>query len=81
MFQKCSNMEKLKPDLIIRGNLIAGKCIGGGQLYASIQDEWIDDSEAIIVEGDVRVKEFNSGDKIVAVTGSVAVKGGDDGCI
>ena len=30
MFQKCSNMEKLKPDLIIRGNLIAGKCIGGG---------------------------------------------------
>lgn len=53
----------------------------GGQLYASIQDEWIDDSEAIIVEGDVRVEEFNSGDKIVAVTGSVAVKGGDDGCI
>lgn len=69
-------MEKLKPDLIIRGSLIAGRRVGGGQLYASVKDEWIDPSDAIVIEGDVCVEEFNSQDRTVAVTGHVVSKGG-----
>lgn len=70
-------MEKIKVDVLIKGNLIC-KQISGGQIYpckSEKLDEWFDYEKALVIDGDVIVNSFNSMEYVVVVTGAAAVGG------
>lgn len=73
---------RLRPDLLVIGNVACGTADGGGLLYASVSENDIEvTSGCITVKGDIYAEKFNYGDSVVAVTGIVAVigEGGGDG--
>ena len=75
-------MEKKKVDIVIFGNMLTTRFIGGGgKIYLQINkqslQEFFDISKACIIEGDVCVENFNAADKCVVVCGSIATKGGE----
>lgn len=76
-------MEKKKADIVIIGNLLATKSIGGGNLYLQKDvnnlQEFFDINGACVIHGDLRVDNFNAGDLCVVVCGWAAAKGGGDG--
>lgn len=76
-------MEKIKADILIRGDLICKeKLIGGGKLYPCRREDveaFFDIDGACVVEGGLRVDGLDTGDKTVVVCGAVAVEGGGDG--
>ena len=76
-------MGKLKADVVIYGSLICKeKLQGGGKIYVTSRKElesFFDIDGACIVRGDVEASSFDSGEKVVAVCGSVAAKGGGHG--
>lgn len=76
-------MEKIKADVLINGDLICEyKLNGGGKIYPCRKenlDEWFDYDNALVIDGDVVVDNFDSKQYTVVVTGSVAAKGGSDG--
>lgn len=76
-------MEKKKADIVIYGNLLADKAIGGGNLYlqknVNTLQEFFDIEGACVIRGDLQVDNFNAGDLCVVVCGYVAAKGGGDG--
>ena len=76
-------MEKKKADIVIYGNLLANKAIGGGNLYLQNNvnnlQEFFDIEGACVIRGDLQVESFNAGDRCVVVCGALAVKGGSDG--
>lgn len=71
-------MEKIKVDVLIKGNLICKQISGGGQIYpckSEKLDEWFDYEKALVIDGDVVVNSFNSMYYVVVVTGAAAVGG------
>ena len=75
-------MEKIKADILIKGDLICEKMLnsGGGQIYSCKTDdldEWFDVHSAVVIDGDVVVDSFDSMDYTVVVTGAVVAKGGN----
>lgn len=76
-------MGKKKADIVIIGNLLASKQIGGGNLYlqknVNTLQEFFDIEGACVIHGDLQVDNFNAGDLCVVVCGYVAAKGGGDG--
>ena len=76
-------MDKKKADIVIYGNLLADKAIGGGNLYLQKDvnnlQEFFDIEGACVIHGDLQVDSFNAGDLCVVVCGYVAAKGGSDG--
>lgn len=74
-------MGKKKVDIVIFGNMLTTRFIGGGKIYLQINKqsltEFFDISKACIIEGDVCVENFNAADKCVVVCGSIATKGGE----
>ena len=76
-------MERIKVDVLVLGDLICKeKLTGGGKLYPCRREEveeFFDIDGACIVRGDVEASCFDSGEKVVAVCGSVAAKGGGHG--
>ena len=78
--------RKIKADVVIIGNLLSARGItsnptGGGNLYLQIDKstlgEFFDIEGACVIEGDVKVENFNAADKTVVVCGWAAAKGGD----
>lgn len=72
-------MEKMKVDILIKGNLVCKDCLRGGKLYPCQNSElnhWFDIRDALVIDGDVIVSNFDSKDYVVVVVGSVAAKGG-----
>lgn len=72
---------KTKADILIYGNLLVNNKlqIGGGNLYSLTNEkleECFDITDACIIQGDVSVENFNANDKVVAIIGAVATKGG-----
>ena len=72
---------KKKADIVIYGNLFVNNKlqIGGGNLYSLTNEELkecFDITDACIIQGDVSVENFNANDKVVAIIGAVATKGG-----
>ena len=78
-------MEKIKVDILILGDLVCEqKLTGGGKIYPCRKeniDELFDTNNALVIDGDVVVDNFNSKEYTVVVTGAVASKGGRDGRI
>lgn len=78
-------MEKKKADIVIYGNLLAIKSIGGGNLYLQNDvnnlQEFFDINGACVIHGDLQVDSFSAGDLCVVVCGYVAAKGGGDGSL
>lgn len=78
-------MEKKKADIVIYGNLLADKAIGGGNLYlqndVNTLTEFFDIEGTCAIHGDLQVESFNAGDLCVVVCGYVAAKGGGDGTL
>lgn len=78
-------MEKKKADIVIYGNLLATKSIGGGNLYLQKDvnnlQEFFDINGACVIHGDLQVDSFNAGDLCVVVCGYAAAKGGGDGTL
>lgn len=76
-------MEKKKADIVIIGNLLANRVIGGGNLYlqkdVNTLQEFFDIEGACVIHGDLQVDNFNAGDLCVVVCGWAAAKGGGDG--
>lgn len=77
---------KQKADILIYGNLLVNNKlrIGGGNLYSLTNEELkecFDITDACIIQGDVSVENFNANDKVVAIIGAVATKGGQDGTL
>lgn len=77
-------MEKKKADIVIIGNLLANRAIGGGgnlylQKNVNTLQEFFDIEGACVIHGDLQVESFNAGDLCVVVCGYVAAKGGGDG--
>ena len=76
---------KKKADIVIYGNLLADKAIGGGNLYlqkdVNTLQEFFDIEGACVIRGDLQVESFNAGDLCVVVCGYVATKGGGDGTL
>lgn len=76
-------MGKKKADIVIYGNLLANKVIGGGNLYLQKDvnnlQEFFDIEGACVIHGDLQVESFNAGDLCVVVCGYAAAKGGGDG--
>lgn len=74
---------KKKADIVIYGNLLAIKFIGGGKIYlhndVDILQEFFDINGACVIHGDLQVESFNAGDLCVVVCGYAAAKGGGDG--
>ena len=72
-------MEKIKVDVLIKGNLICKQISGGGgKIYpckSEKLDEWFDYEKALVIDGDVVVNSFNSMEYVVVVTGAAAVGG------
>lgn len=74
-------MEKIKVDIFIEGNLLCINKLHGGGIYAlgnNSLNEYFDIDSAVRINGTINIESFDSSDKIVVVTGSVACKGG--GC-
>lgn len=73
-------MEKKKADIVIYGNLLATKSIGGGNLYlqndVNTLTEFFDINGACAIHGDLQVESFSAGDLCVVVCGYAAAKGG-----
>ena len=71
---------KKKADIVIYGNLLATKSIGGGKIYlhdnVNTLKEFFDINGACVIHGDLQVDSFNAGDLCVVVCGYVAAKGG-----
>lgn len=77
-------MEKIKVDVLIKGNLICKQISGGGKIYPCKNeklDEWFDYEKALVIDGDVVVNSFNSMEYVVVVTGAAAVGGGSYGSL
>lgn len=78
-------MEKIKVDILILGDLVCEQTLtGGGKIYPCRKenlDEWFETNNALVIDGDVVVDNFNSKQYTVVVTGAVASKGGPDGRI
>lgn len=78
-------MEKLKVDVLIKGDLICKQILtGGGEIYpCKIEklNEWFDYDSALVIDGDIVVDNFNSMDYTVVVTGALAAKGGSHGSL
>lgn len=76
-------MEKIRVDILIKGDLICKQILrGGGKIYpckSEKLDEWFDYEKALVIDGDVVVNSFNSMEYVVVVTGAAAAKGGDYG--
>lgn len=71
-------MEKIKVDLLIKGNLICEKMLTGGGVYPSADlERYFDVSDAVTIDGDLVVQSFDSKEHTVAVCGFTVVKGGD----
>lgn len=74
---------KKKADIVIYGNLLATKSIGGGKIYlhndVNTLQEFFDINGACVIHGDLQVESFNAGDLCVVVCGYAAAKGGGDG--
>lgn len=74
----------IKVDVLIKGNLVSNSIVGGGKIYPCRKenlDEWFDTNNALVIDGDVVVDNFDSKQYTVVVTGSVASKGGSDGSL
>lgn len=71
---------KKKADIVIYGNLLATKSIGGGKIYlqnnVNTLQEFFDINGACVIHGDLQVESFNAGDLCVVVCGYAAAKGG-----
>ena len=77
-------MEKKKADIVIYGNLLADKAIGGNlylQKDVNNLQEFFDIEGACVIHGDLQVDNFNAGDLCVVVCGWAAAKGGGDGTL
>lgn len=72
-------MEKIKADLLIKGNLICEKMLMGGGVFPSADLSYFDTSEAVIIDGDLTVQNFDSKEQTVVVCGFAVAKGGDYG--
>lgn len=75
-------MGKKKADIVIYGNLLANKVIGGNlylQKDVNNLQEFFDIEGACVIHGDLQVESFNAGDLCVVVCGYAAAKGGGDG--
>ena len=74
---------KKKADIVIYGNLLATKSIGGGKIYlhnnVNTLKEFFDINGACVIHGDLQVESFNAGDLCVVVCGYAAAKGGGYG--
>ena len=73
---------KTKVDLLIVGNLLCyNELVGGGILRCpqNLLNQYYDITESIIIHGDVSVESFNSKEKVVVATDSIATKGGSYG--
>lgn len=77
-------MEKIRVDILIKGDLICKQILRGGKIYpckSEKLDEWFDYEKALVIDGDVVVNSFNSMEYVVVVTGAAAVEGGDNGSL
>lgn len=77
-------MEKIKVDILIRGNLICKELLTGGKIYSSKNeclDEYFDIHDSVVITGDVVVDRFYSKEYTVVVAGSIVAKGGSDGSL
>ena len=77
---------KKKADIVIYGNLLATKSIGGGcKIYlhdnVNTLQEFFDINGACVIHGDLQVESFSAGDLCVVVCGWAAAKGGGDGTL
>lgn len=77
--------DRIKPALLIRGNLACKRITGGEFLYSLVCDDDLEITDkCIIIEGDIYAENFVYGGNVVAVTGGVALteqEGGGDGFI
>ena len=73
---------KKKADIVIYGNLLTTKSIGGGKIYlhdnVNTLQEFFDINGACVIHGALQVESFNAGDLCVVVCGYAAAKGGQD---
>lgn len=76
--------DRIKPALLIRGNLACKRITGGELLYSLVCDDDLEITDGcIIIEGDIYAENFVYGNNVVAVTGGVALteqEGGGDAC-
>lgn len=74
-------MEKIRVDILIKGNLICKQILRGGIYPCKSEklNEWFDYEKALVIDGDVVVDSFNSKEYTVVVTGAMAVGGGSHG--
>lgn len=74
---------KTKVDLLIVGNLLSSNELAGGggilRCPQNLLNQYYDITESIIIHGDVSVESFNSKEKVVVATDSIATKGGSYG--
>ena len=76
-------MEKITADILINGNLICKIMLtGGGEIHPCRKEklnEYFNVKDAVHIIGDVVVDSFDSKERTVVVTGSVASQGGGYG--
>lgn len=71
---------KTKVDILIKGNLLCEESVIGGGIYELSNDERLLEQfcyeDAVVLDGDVHICQFDSKDKTVVVLGCVAQRGG-----
>lgn len=76
--------DRIKPALLIRGNLACKEITGGGFLYSLVCENDLEITDkCVIIEGDIYAENFVYGGNVVAVTGGVALteqEGGGYAC-
>lgn len=75
-------MEKIKVDVLINGDLICNNILRGGKLYPCQPNElnlWFDTRNALVLDGNVIVNNFDSKDYVVVVVGAVTAGGASHG--
>lgn len=73
---------KIKVDILIKGNLLCEESVIGGGIYELSNDKKLLEQfcyeDAVVLDGDVYIRKFNSRDKVIVVFGCVAQRGGCD---